>query len=128
MTSVGFDGIELSGRGDGIFAGARGRAPRRSRAGVVMPTAVVHMDHFIGDFDEGRRRDAIDELKLLLSTIVEAGGTGIVTPNAFGLFSTKLPPFTRPAPMGSPARQLVEALSEAGEHAVSVGAVVYLEP
>ena len=128
MTSVGFDGIELSGRGDGIFAGRVDELRAARRAGVVMPTAVVHMDHFIGDFDEGRRRDAIDQLKLLLSTVVEAGGTGIVSPHAFGLFSTKLPPFTPPRSDAESRRLLVEALREAGEHAVAVGAVVYLEP
>jgi sugar phosphate isomerase/epimerase len=128
VTSVGFDGIELSGRGDGIFAARADELRAARRAGVVMPTAVVHMDHFIGDFDEGRRRDAIDQLKLLLSTIVEAGGTGIVTPHAFGLFSTKLPPFTPPRSDEESRRLLVEALRETGDHAVSVGAVVYLEP
>ena len=77
----------------------------------------------------GRRRDAIDQLKLLLSTIVEAGGTGVVSPHAFGLFSTKLPPFTPPRSDAESRRLLVEeALRGAGEHAVSVGAVVYLEP
>jgi sugar phosphate isomerase/epimerase len=128
VTSVGFDGIELSARGDGIFAGRVDELRAARRSGVVMPTAVVHMDHFIGDFDQRRRRDAIDQLKLLLSTIVEAGGTGIVSPHAFGLFSTKLPPFTPPRPEAESRRLLVEALREAGEHAVSVGAVVYLEP
>ena len=128
VQSVGFHGIELSGRGDGIFAARVDELRAAARAGVVMPTAVVHMDHFIGDFDPARRRDAIDQLKVLLSTVVEAGGTGIVSPHAFGLFSTKLPPFTPPRSDEESRRQLVEALHEAGEHAVSVGAVVYLEP
>lgn len=128
VQSVGFDGIELSGRGDGIFAGRVGELRAARRAGVQMPTAVVHMDHFVGDFDAERRRDAIDQLKALLATIVEAGGTGIVSPHAFGLFSTKLPPFTPPRSDEESRRQLVEALHEAGEFAVSVGAVVYLEP
>lgn len=128
VQSVGFDGIELSGRGDGIFAGRVDELRTAHRAGVVMPTAVVHMDHFIGDFDPMRRRDAIDQLKLLLATIVEAGGTGIVSPHAFGLFSTKLPPFTPPRPVADARQLLVEALHEVGDHAVSVGATVYLEP
>jgi sugar phosphate isomerase/epimerase len=128
VQSVGFDGIELSGRGDGIFAARADELRAARRAGVVMPTAVVHMDHFIGDLDPDRRRDAIDQLKLLLSTIVEAGGTGIVTPHAFGLFSTKLPPFTPPRTLQESRRLLVEALRESGEHAVAVGATVYLEP
>jgi sugar phosphate isomerase/epimerase len=126
--SVGFDGIELSGQGDGVFAG-RVDELRRARAnGVVMPSAVVHMDHFIGDFDAERRRSAIDQLKLLLSTIVEAGGRGIVTPHAFGLFSRSLPPFVPPQSDEKTRDDFLEALAEVADHAVSVGAVAYLEP
>ncbi|TCC57699.1 sugar phosphate isomerase/epimerase [Kribbella pittospori] len=128
VRTVGFDGIELSARGDGIF-GARIDELRRARdAGVLMPTAVVHMDHFIGDFDAGRRRDAIEQLKIQLSTIVAAGGTGIVSPHAFGLFSRRLPPFVPPRSVEDSRAALVEALREVGEHAESVGAKVYLEP
>jgi hypothetical protein len=54
------------------------------------------MDHFIGDFDAGRRADARAQLKLLLSTIVQAGGFGAITPASWGMFSTRLPPFTPP--------------------------------
>lgn len=126
--SVGFDGIEMSGRGDGIFA-ARADELREARdVGVVMPTAVVHMDHFLGDFDPERRRDAINQLKLLLSTIVEAGGFGVVSPHTFGLFSRKLPPFTPPRSDDDSRQLLVEALTELGDHAVTVGAILLLEP
>lgn len=128
VQSVGFDGIELSGRGDGIF-GSRVDELRAARAaGVVMPTAVVHMDHFIGDFDADRRRDAIDQMKILLTTIVEAGGFGIVSPHAFGLFSRNLPPFTPPRSDEESRSGLVDALRELGKHGEEVGATVFLEP
>ncbi|MEV5963144.1 sugar phosphate isomerase/epimerase family protein [Kribbella sp. NPDC051952] len=128
VRKVGFDGIELSARGDGIF-GTRVDELRRARdAGVQMPTAVVHMDHFIGDFDADRRRDAIEQLKIFLTTIAAAGGTGIVSPHAFGLFSRRLPPFVPPRSVEDSRAALVEALREVGEHAESVGTHVYLEP
>lgn len=126
--SVGFDGIELSGRGDGIFAARAGELQDARDAGVVMPTAVVHMDHFIGDFATDRRRDAIEQLKLLLTTIVAGGGFGIVSPHAFGLFSRRLPPFVPPRSDEESRRLLVEALTELGDHAVGVGATLLLEP
>ena len=47
----GFDGIELSGRGDGIFAGRAAELRRAREAGVVMCSAVMHTDVFLGDFD-----------------------------------------------------------------------------
>lgn len=126
--SAGFDGIELSGQGDGIFSARTDELRRARDAGVVMPTAVVHMDHFIGDFDPGRRRDAIDQVKVLLSTIVAAGGFGVVTPHAYGLFSRRLPPFTPPRSDEESRRLLVDALQELGGHAVEVGATLLLEP
>ena len=71
----GFDGIELSGPGDGSLRRPAPPSSRRAReAGVVMSSAVMHTDVFLGDFDPARRRRAIDELKELLTTVAEAGG------------------------------------------------------
>jgi sugar phosphate isomerase/epimerase len=124
----GFDGIELSGQGGGIF-GARAAELREARAaGVVMCTAVMHTPTFLGTFDPAGRQTAIEDLKVLLSTIVEAGGIGIVSPNAFGVFSTKLPPFTPPRSDQESRAALVEALAELGEHAVRAGSRLFLEP
>ncbi len=56
--NCGFDGIELSGRGDGIFAARAAELRRAREAGVVMCSAVMHTDVFLGDFDPTRRRSA----------------------------------------------------------------------
>jgi sugar phosphate isomerase/epimerase len=126
--AAGFDGIELLGAGDGRFA-ARADELRRARdAGVVMPTVYVQMDHFIGDFDAERRRDARAQMKLLLSTIVEAGGFGAITPASWGMFSTRLPPFTPPRDAEGDREVLLEELTALGEHAREVGATLLLEP
>lgn len=126
--SVGFDGIELSGRGDGVFVGRRDELIAARAAGVVMPSAVSHVDHFMGDFDPEKRRGAIDELKAMLTVLGSAGGGGIVAPHAFGLFSRHLPPFTPPRSDEDSRALLLEALTEVAEHAASVGSEVYLEP
>lgn len=126
--SVGFDGIELLGRGDGQFAGRLEEIRTARAAGVVMPSVCVQMDHFIGDFDAERRRDAREQMKILLSVIVEAGGFGAVTPAAYGLFSRRLPPFTPPRSEVEDREVLLEELTALGEHAASAGATVLLEP
>ena len=128
VRSVGFDGIELSAQGDGIFGARLDELKRARDAGVEMPTAVVHMDHFIGDFDADRRRDAIEQLKIMVSTIAAIGGTGIVSPHAFGLFSRRLPPFEPPRSVADSRAALIDALREIGDHAADVGAKVLLEP
>ena len=88
----------------------------------------MHTPTFLGSFEPEARATAIADLKVLLSTIAEAGGLGIVSPNAFGVFSRKLPPFTPPRSQEESRRLLVEALVELGEHAVGAGSVLFLEP
>lgn len=124
----GFTGIEL--RGADRF-GFRERLPElraARRAGVVMPSVCPATDHFIGDFDPERRRDAIAQMTSLLSVMAEIGGQGAMTPASWGMFSRRLPPFTPPRPPEEDHRILVEGLAALGEHAEREGVVVWLEP
>ena len=57
--ALGYQGIELRGRGDLAFARRLPELRRARAAGVVMPTVCVEMDHFIGDFDAARSADAV---------------------------------------------------------------------
>jgi sugar phosphate isomerase/epimerase len=126
--SVGFDGIELRGFGDGVFAGRAAELAAARAAGVVMPTVCVAYDRFIGDFDADRRRQAREHMKVLLEGIAAAGGFGAITPAAFGLFSRKLPPFVPPRTPEEDRAVLLEELSALAEHAEAVGATLLLEP
>ncbi len=123
---AGFDGIELRGT-----AGWNGRMEEFRSArerGAVFSSVCLISDRFIGDFDPVRRREATDHMKDLLSGIAELGGTGAVTPAAYGLASTRLPPFTVPRTEEEDRRVLLDALEELGEHAEREGALVLLEP
>jgi sugar phosphate isomerase/epimerase len=128
LAAAGFDGIELHGHGDFAFAARLGELRRAHAAGVPMPSVCVIMDHFIGDFDPDRRRDAIANMKSLLSTIAEVEGDGAITPASFGTHSNALPPFRSPRSPDEDRRLLLEALDELGRHAASEGVRVYLEP
>jgi sugar phosphate isomerase/epimerase len=124
----GFDGIELRGR-DAF--GLRDRLPElcaARRAGVVMPSVCPLTDHFIGDFDAERRRDAIEQMKSMLSVMAEIGGRGAMTPASWGMFSRRLPPFSPPRSPEQDREVLVDALAHLGEHAAREGVVVWLEP
>jgi sugar phosphate isomerase/epimerase len=117
IRSAGFDGIELRGAGG---LGFRRRLPELRAArkvGVELPTVCVMMDHFIGDFDAERRRDALLNMKSQLSVIAELGGYGAITPAAYGMFSRRLPPFTPPRSPAEDRAVLLEALGELGRHA-----------
>src|SRR5215211_5520216 len=124
--SAGFDGIELRGMRDwrerlDDLKAARDR-------GVVFSSVCVISDRFIGDLDADRRREAVEHMKSLLSGIAELGGRGAITPAAFGLTSTALPPFETPRTPDEDRRVLLDALEELGEHADREGALVLLEP
>jgi sugar phosphate isomerase/epimerase len=123
---AGFDGIELRGTEDwngrmDEFREARGR-------GAVFSSVCLISDRFIGDLDAGRRREAVVHMKDLLSGIAELGGTGAVTPAAFGVATKRLPPFTVPRTEEEDRQVLLGALNELGEHAGREGTLVLLEP
>lgn len=111
-----------------MFAGRRDELAAARAAGVAMPSAVVAMPHFVGDFDEGDRRTAIEDVKQMLTTLPAAGAAGIVMPNGFAVFSKRLPPFEPPRSDEESRAALVESLRELGAHGERVGAKVFLEP
>ena len=97
---LGFDAIELRGAGEGRFAARLPELKAAAAAGVPMPTVCVEMLHFVGDFDADRRADALAQMKSQLSVMAEIGGRLAMTPASYGMFSTRLPPFTSPAHRG----------------------------
>jgi sugar phosphate isomerase/epimerase len=125
---AGFDAVELRGKGDFHFESRLPELRRARAAGVLMPTVCVDMPHFIGDFDAGKRRDAVAQLTSQLSVIAELGGTGVMTPASWGQFSLRLPPFTPPRTAEQDREVLLEALTELGRHAAELGVLIMLEP
>ena len=127
--ALGYEGIELRGRGDLAFAR---RLPelRRARAdGVVMPTVCVEMHHFIGDFDPARVRDAVAQPALPALGDRRArrrrrddpGRPTACSPAGCRRSSR------RAAPDGD-RQVLLDALGELGEHARAEGVTLFLEP
>jgi sugar phosphate isomerase/epimerase len=125
---AGFAGIELRARGDGQFARRLPELRAAIRAGVVAPTVCPDTDHFIGDFDADKRRDAVEQLRLQLSVIAELGGEGVLTPASWGMFSLRLPPFAPPRSPAEDRKVLLEALAVLGEHAAREGVWLAVEP
>ena len=125
---LGFDAIELRGRGEGQFAARLPELSKAAAAGVPMPTVCVEMLHFVGDFDAERRRDALVQMKSQLSVMSMIGGRLAMTPASYGMFSRRLPPFESPRSEAEDTQILVEAFGQLAAHAEAEGVVIALEP
>jgi sugar phosphate isomerase/epimerase len=124
--SAGFDSIELRGTDD--WRERLDNLKDAQERGAVFSSVCLISDRFIGDLDADRRREAVEHMKHLLSGISELGGTGAITPAAFGLTSKALPPFEVPRTQEEDRRVLLDALEELGKHAEREGVLVLLEP
>jgi sugar phosphate isomerase/epimerase len=126
VRDIGYDGIELRGS-----TGMRDRLPelRAARdAGVVMSSICVISDRFIGDFDAGRRAEALAAMMELCDVAAEVGARGVVTPAAYGMHSNRLPPFTAPRSPEDDREILLDMLGRLGRHADARGVLVLFEP
>ena len=118
--AAGFDGLELRDADP-----AREVAVLRGRAWTSCP----ELDGWLGDFHAEARRRAIDGLRRQLEGVAGLGGTGVITPAAWGMFTRRLPPFAEPPRTPDEDRQvLVEGLAELGAHAAELGVALLLEP
>ena len=116
---AGFDALELRD------AARPGLEAVRGAARTVCP----ELPGWLGDFDAGRRTRALDALRAQLDGIAAVGGHGVVTPAAWGMFTSRLPPFDAPPRTPEQDREvLLEGLSALGAHAEQAGAVLLFEP
>jgi sugar phosphate isomerase/epimerase len=114
--SAGFDALELRDATRPGLEALRGAAP----------TVCPELPGWLGDFDDGRRRAAIDALRAQLDGIAALGGHGVITPAAWGMFTRRLPPFEEPPRTPEQDREVLrEGLAELGGHG---GAVLLFEP
>lgn len=125
IQKLGYEGIELRGLGDFAFEKRLSELQKARADGVYFPSVCVNMSHFIGDFDKTKRRDAIENMKSLLSIIAKVGGKGAVTPASYGMHSNRLPPFASPRTPEEDEMVLLEGLQELGEHAAKHGVQVF---
>jgi sugar phosphate isomerase/epimerase len=118
--AAGFDGLELRDADP-----ARDLAAVRGRAWTSCP----ELEGWLGDFDAAGRRRAIDGLRRQLEGVAALGGTGVITPAAWGMFTRRLPPFDEPPRTPEKDREvLVEGLADLGAHAAELGVALLLEP
>jgi sugar phosphate isomerase/epimerase len=116
---AGFDGLELRDAARPGLEALRG----------FVPSACPELPGWLGDFSARRRELAVAALRDQLDGVAALGGSGVITPAAWGMFTRRLPPFDEPPRTEAEDREVLRAgLAELGAHASAAGVVVLLEP
>lgn len=126
IKETGFDGIEIDGkllleRFDEV-------QQAMTQSGLPVVTACGGYRGWIGDFDEGKRQQCIDDISVILQRLSVLGGKGIVVPAAWGMFSLRLPPMIPPRDAAGDEAALLSSLGQLDAVAGKLNQTVFLEP
>lgn len=124
--SIGFDAFEI----DGKLLLERFEEVKQAvtNTGLAVSTACGGYEGWIGDFDEVKRLNGVQEICSILRSLSEIGGQGIVVPAAWGMFSKRLPPHHPPRNDKEDKIVLLESLTEINRVAKETNTFLYLEP
>lgn len=125
VKEMGFDCFEIDGKLLVDNVEEVKKAVRES--GLPVCTACNGYRGWIGDFIEERRLNGVEDLKQILRAVREVGGSGVVVPAAWGMFTFRLPPMTSPRSHEGDVKALLASLSELAETAEETGTYIYLE-
>lgn len=126
VQQMGFDGFEI----DGKLLLDDFEAVKKAIAETDFPvvTCCGGYEGWIGDFDETKRQQAIQQISLLLERMAEVGGKGIVAPAAWGMFSLRLPPMVPPRNEKEDEMILLDSLQQLNSVAAKHEVSLFLEP
>lgn len=99
-----------------------------SETGLPVSSACGGYRGWIGDFIEERRVNGVEDLKEIMYALKEVGGTGVVVPAAWGMFTFRLPPMVSPRSHEGDVKAIIDSLTELDKTAQETGIYLYLEP
>lgn len=126
IKSIGFDCFEVDGKVLMEQADELKQAAKRS--GLVISSACGGYRGWIGDFIEERRQNGLEDLKRMIRNLKQVGGTGIVVPAAWGMFTYRLPPMVSPRSAAGDRNTILDSLKVLEQTAKEYGIFIYLEP
>lgn len=126
VREIGFDCFEIDGKvlmdhTEEVKAAVR-------ETGLAVSSACGGYRGWIGDFIEERRQNGIADLKQILRAIREVGGSGVVVPAAWGMFTYRLPPMVSPRSREGDRAAILDSLAQLDPVAKEYGVWLYLEP
>lgn len=96
--------------------------------GILVSSACGGYRGWIGDFIEEKRRNGVEDLKQIIHALQEVGGSGVVVPAAWGMFTYRLPPMVSPRSREGDVKTIIKSLKELDNTAKECGIYLYLEP
>lgn len=126
IKSIGFDCLEVDGKV--LMEQAEGVKEAAEASGLVISSACGGYRGWIGDFIEERRLNGIEDLKAIIRNLKKVGGTGVVLPAAWGMFTYRLPPMVSPRSAEGDRKAIIDSLRQLEDTAGECGIYLYLEP
>ena len=126
--ALGFDALELQGGRLEQLAEMTLDWQAAKKSGAVISSICLSGAPFIGAFEQPQRQAAQTRIRRLLESAAELGAAGVVTPAAWGIFSTRLPPHIPPRSKEEDNAVLLEALDALGRYASQLGVHIFFEP
>ena len=126
VKAMGFECFEIDGKILREHTEEVKQAVRES--GLPVSSACGGYRGWIGDFIEERRLNGVADLKEILRCLKEVGGTGVVVPAAWGMFTFRLPPMVSPRSREGDVKAILSSLRELDSAAQEYGIFLYLEP
>lgn len=126
IKSIGFECFEIDGK---VLVDNVERVKKAiCESGLPVSSACGGYRGWIGDFIEERRLNGVADLKEIIKALKEVGGTGVVVPAAWGMFTYRLPPMVSPRSHEGDIKAIISSLKELDITAKEYGIYIYLEP
>lgn len=126
VRSIGFECFEIDGKV--LVENVEEVKKAVAESGLPVSTACGGYSGWIGDFIEERRVNGVAGLKAIIRALKEVGGTGVVVPAAWGMFTFRLPPMVSPRSHEGDVNAIITSLKELEPVAKECGIYLYLEP
>jgi sugar phosphate isomerase/epimerase len=126
LKSLGFEGFEIDGR---ILLDQFDRIAHASQI-TQFPIVTICGGYlgWIGDFDETKRLNCMNDIEAMLLKGQKIGIKGIIVPAAWGMFSKRLPPMIPPRSDEEDVQVLLKSLRYLNQIAHQTETTIYLEP
>jgi sugar phosphate isomerase/epimerase len=126
IKEMGFDCLEIDGK---VLLDHQSEIKTAMAAsGLTISSACGGYRGWIGDFIEEKRLLGVADLKQIIAALKAVGGTGVVIPAAWGMFTYRLPPMISPRSQKGDNLAILASLKELEVTAKEYGIYLYLEP